>query len=86
MDEKILDKILSGLSDKNIRFDDLKKLLTDLGFSMRIKGSHYIFYKEGIDEIVNLQPQRDGKAKIYQVKQARNIIMKYKLHKEFQYV
>jgi hypothetical protein len=80
VDRKILEKILSGLSDRNIRFQDLRKLLIHFEFSERIKGGHHIFYKEGIEEIMNLQPLRDGKAKAYQVKQARNIILKYKLH------
>ena len=82
MDKKVLDKVLSGLSDKNIRFQNLKKLLNDVGFSVRIKGDHHIFYKEGIEEIINLQPLRDGKAKAYQVKQVRAIILKYKFHGE----
>ena len=82
MDKKVLDKVLSGLSDKNIRFQNLKKLLNDFGFSVRIKGDHHIFYKEGIEEIINLQPLRDGKAKAYQVKQVRTIIIKYRLHGE----
>jgi hypothetical protein len=80
VDKKTLDKILSGLSDSNIRFQDLRKLLSDLGFSERIKGDHHILYKEGVEEIVNLQPLGDGKAKAYQVKQVRAIILKYKLH------
>jgi hypothetical protein len=82
VDKKVLDKVLSGLSDKNIRFQNLKKLLNDVGFSVRIKGDHHIFYKEGIEEIINLQPLRDGKAKAYQVKQVRAIILKYKFHGE----
>ncbi len=82
MDKKVLDKILSGLADKNIRFQDMRKLLNDLGFSERIKGDHHIFYKDGIEEIINLQPLRDGKAKAYQIKQVRRIILKYKLHGE----
>ena len=82
MDKKVLDKVLSGLSDKNVRFQNLKKLLNDFGFSVRIKGDHHIFYKEGIEEIINLQPLRDGKAKAYQVKQVRAIILKYRLHGE----
>jgi hypothetical protein len=81
VDKKTLSKVLSGLADKNLRFEDLKKLLSDFGFSVRIKGDHHIFYKEGIEEIINLQPLRDGKAKAYQVKQVRAIIFKYKLHK-----
>ena len=80
MDKKILEKILSGLSDKNIRFQDLRKLLIRLGFSERIRGDHHIFYKQGVEEIINLQPLRDGKAKAYQVKQVRTIILKYKFH------
>ena len=45
---------------------------------MRIKGSHHIFSQEGIDEIINLQP--DGsKAKAYQVKQIRELMVKYQL-------
>jgi len=59
VDKKVLDRLLSGLSDKNIRFQDLKKILNDFGFSVRIKGDHHIFYKEGIEEIINLQPLRD---------------------------
>jgi hypothetical protein len=81
MDKKTLNRVLSALTDKNIRFQDLTKLLSDFGFSVRIKGDHHIFYKEGIEEIINLQPLGDGKAKPYQVKQVRVIILKYKLHK-----
>jgi len=43
VDKKFLDKLLSGLSDKNLRFEDLRKLLIDFGFKERIKGSHHIF-------------------------------------------
>jgi len=60
----------------------MRKLLLDLGFNERIKGSHHIFYRNDVIEIINLQPLPDGKAKSYQVKQVRNILVKYKLHKE----
>lgn len=86
MDRKTLEKVLSGLADRNIRFEPLRKLLRDLGFSERIKANHHIFYKEGIEEIINLQPLGDGKAKAYQVKQVRWLILKYKLHGEVQNV
>lgn len=76
--DRLILKILSGNSDNNIEFSDLVKILEVLEFNCRIKGSHHIFYKDGIDEIINLQP--DGsKAKAYQVKQVRTIIIKYKL-------
>lgn len=75
---KLLLKILSGEGYNNINFSEICKLLGDLGFKERIKGSHHIFYKENIDEIINIQP--DGKkAKSYQIKQIRDIIINYKL-------
>jgi predicted RNA binding protein YcfA (HicA-like mRNA interferase family) len=76
--EKMLLKILRGGSDQNISFDGLCNLLENLGFDMRIKGSHHIFTREGVLEIVNLQPKK-GKAKPYQVKQVRKLIVFYRL-------
>lgn len=78
---KFLEKLLSGISDKNIEFDELRRLLLKLNFNERIKGNHHIFTKERVEEIINLQPLKDGKAKVYQVKQVRNLILKYKLHR-----
>ena len=82
MSKRIIDKVLSGLSDKNIRFEDLRKLLLFLGFEERIKGDHHIFTRADILEILNIQSLRDRKAKAYQVKQVRSVILKYKLHRE----
>ncbi len=76
--DKLLQKILPGTSDKNIHFYDLIKLLNSLEFSERIKGSHHIFSKPEIEEIINIQPV-GTLAKPYQVKQVREIIIKYKL-------
>jgi len=76
--EKLLIKILSGQSDSNIDFNELRSLLIGFEFQERIKGSHHIYSKNGIDEIINIQP-KEGKAKPYQVKQVRNLIVKYKL-------
>ena len=69
---------MCGTRDKNISFLDLQKLLAVLGFQCRIKGDHYIYYKNGIAEIINIQPE-GNKAKAYQVKQVRCIILKYKM-------
>jgi predicted RNA binding protein YcfA (HicA-like mRNA interferase family) len=77
--QKIIDKLLSGISDNNINFSDLVNLMDNLGFHYRVKGSHHIFYKEFIDEIINIQPLKDNKVKPYQVKQIRNLILKYQL-------
>jgi hypothetical protein len=46
---------------------------------MRIKGDHHIFTNDGVEEILNIQPKK-GKAKAYQVKQVRNIIIRYRLN------
>ena len=69
-------RILSGRSDANIRFDELRAFLLRLGFVERVRGSHHIFRKEGIRERLNLQ--RDGShAKPYQVRQVRQIILRH---------
>ncbi len=49
-----------------------------MGFTVRIKGSHHIFFRDDVEEIINLQPDKN-KAKPYQVKQVRNLIVKYNL-------
>lgn len=79
--DKILAQILRGKSDANISFERLVKLLRALGFDERIRGSHHIFTREGVGEIINLQPQ-GARAKAYQVRQVRNLILKYGLGEE----
>jgi hypothetical protein len=76
--DKLLLKILRGTSDANISFDLLCQLRHILGVEERIRGSHHIFTKEGIEEILNLQPKQ-SKAKAYQVKQVRDVILHYQL-------
>jgi predicted RNA binding protein YcfA (HicA-like mRNA interferase family) len=56
----------------------LRQLLNNLGFDERIRGSHHIYTKSDVVEIINLQP-KGSKAKPYQVKQVRNLSLKYKL-------
>ena len=76
--ERLLRSILRGRSDANIRFSELRALMVYLGFDERVRGSHHLFDREGIVEIVNLQ-RRGGDAKPYQVRQVRRLILKYKL-------
>jgi hypothetical protein len=70
---KILDRVIRGTSDANIRFDDLRALL-HLGFVERVRGDHHIDTRDGVPEILNLQP-RGSQAKAYQVKQVRGVIV-----------
>lgn len=53
--------------------------MKSFGFDERIRGAHHIFTMDGVEEILNLQPN-NAKAKPYQVKQIRNIIFKYNLN------
>lgn len=76
--EKVLEQVLAGRADANIRFEELRTLLLDLGFTERTRGSHHVFGRAGIEEQINIQ--REGsKAKPYQVKQVRAVLLKYNL-------
>ena len=75
---KLLARILSGANDKNLAFSDVRAVLLRLGFIERVKGGHHIFHRAGVDEILNVQP-KSGQAKPCQVKQAREVIVKYHL-------
>lgn len=61
-----------------VDFNSFCRLLKNLGFDERIRGDHHIFSKTGVEEILNVQP-KGAKAKPYQVKQVRKIIVKHKL-------
>ena len=76
--EKLLVRILRGTSDKNIPFEGMCRLLRHIGFEERTRGSHHIFTRDGVEEILNIQTKA-GRAKPYQVKQVRQIILKYRL-------
>ena len=76
--EKIISDIICAEKNSNIKFRDLQRVLDVMGFRCRIKGDHFIYYKDGINEIINIMPKANT-AKPYQVKQIRNLILKYKL-------
>lgn len=79
MNQKIYNDVISGNSDNNIRFSDFRNLIVNLGFSFKgQKGSHASYYNSSINERMIIQ--NDGsKAKGYQVRQLRNIIIKHGL-------
>jgi predicted RNA binding protein YcfA (HicA-like mRNA interferase family) len=76
--EKLFMHILTRRSDANVPFPELCRLMKQLGFMERIRGDHHIFTKDGVEEILNLQP-KGSTAKPYQVKQVRNLLIKYGL-------
>ena len=79
--DKLLERVLRGTSDASIGFDDLCGLLERLGFEKRTRGSHHVFRRSGIMEKPNLQ-RSGSNAKVYQVRQVRDIILRYKLGDE----
>jgi predicted RNase H-like HicB family nuclease/predicted RNA binding protein YcfA (HicA-like mRNA interferase family) len=79
--EKLLLKLFSGNSGNHFSFEYLEKILLNLGSDKRnTGGSHVIFTKSDIVEIINIQ-SKGSLAKAYQVKQVRGIVLKYILIK-----
>jgi len=79
--DKLLARVMSGRSDANLEFDDLRRLPEHLGFAERVHGSHHVFVNSGIPEMINLQ--REGHyAKPYQVRQVRTVITAHHLAAE----
>jgi len=76
--DRLYEHILLRRSDANVSFSGLCALLKRLGFGERIKGDHHIFTAPEVEEILNLQP-RDGKGKPYQIRQVRDVILRYSL-------
>ena len=77
-DEDLRQRILSGRSDANIGFEELRAWLLRLGFVERVRGSHHLFKKVGVRELINLQ--REGRqAKPYQVRQVRQTVLRNNL-------
>ena len=76
--KKTLEDVLRGTADARIKFRNLCRLLEALDFEERVRGDHHIFSREDVVEIINLQP-KGAFAKPYQVKQVRELILKYRL-------
>lgn len=75
--QKLLAKVLAG--SKNVSFDEMTGLVEAFGFRLsRISGSHHIFVRDGVTELVNLQ-EVGGMAKSYQIRQFLKIVERYNL-------
>lgn len=74
---KLLARILGG--SRNVAFNDFIKLVEAFGFRLlRVSGSHRIFGRPGVSELINLQDV-GGQAKPYQVNQFLHLVEKYNL-------
>ena len=78
--KKLLKKVLTN--SRNISFDEFRTLVEAFGFELdRTSGSHHIFKKQDVRELVNIQSV-DGKAKPYQIKQFLMLVERYNLQLE----
>jgi predicted RNA binding protein YcfA (HicA-like mRNA interferase family) len=78
---KLLRKILSG--SKNVRFAEFTLLIEAFGFSLeRISGSHHIYSHPRVPQAISVQPDENGQAKPYQLKQFTKLIEKFALQLE----
>ena len=76
--QKFLALLLAGQHYQSLDFSALCTLLEALGFTKRINGSHHLFGRAEIPDIINLQPAVGNKVKPYQARQVRNILLKYR--------
>ncbi|MCL2087868.1 MAG: type II toxin-antitoxin system HicA family toxin [Oscillospiraceae bacterium] len=77
---KFLEKICNN--NKNVNFYDLVAIIEAFGFfQIRTKGSHHIFARDGVYDLVNIQNEK-GEVKPYQVTQFLKIIEKFNLELE----
>ena len=79
--DRTLSQIMGGGSDSNVRFNRLGQLLLRLGFEERVRGSPPIFRRPDVEERINL-PRDRSKAKAYQVRQVRAILLRHGLGDE----
>lgn len=78
---KTLRKILSG--NKNVRFTEFTTLIEAFGFTLdRVSGSHHIYSHPDVPQAISAQPDDNGQAKPYQMRQFTKLIEKYALRLE----
>lgn len=78
---RLLARLLAGAL-QNVAFADLANLAEGFGFRLsRSSGSHHVFVRPGIPELLNLQDVR-GQAKPYQIRQFLRLVERHNLHLE----
>ena len=75
---QLLTRLVDG-SVNNVSFTDMVNLVEGFGFRLRrTSGSHHIFAREGVPELINLQDAR-GQAKPYQIRQFLRLVERHNL-------
>lgn len=67
--EKIIFRIFS---DSSVTYDEAERILFFLDFSLRVKGSHHIFDKEGYP--LNIAVKKRKELRHYQINDLRKIL------------
>lgn len=74
---RLLKRILAG--SRNVRFSDFVGLVESFGFRLsRTSGSHHIFVRSGVTELLNLQ-NVGGEVKPYPIQQWLRLVERYNL-------
>jgi len=70
---------------QNVRFDDFQRLLEEFGWALdRQEGSHRVYRHPSVPERLSVQPDRNGQAKPYQIRDLRRYVEDYDLSQEEQ--
>lgn len=73
--------VLAG--SRSIRFEDALRLAEAFGFALkRVQGSHHILLHPKLPQGLNLQRGKDGKAKLYQLRQLADLVERHGLRLE----
>lgn len=76
--EKLLQRVQNN--PNNVRFGDFCTLLEYFDFVLqRTRGSHHLYQHPDLDEVMNIQPKKDSKAKGYQVRQFLKLVEEHDL-------
>jgi predicted RNA binding protein YcfA (HicA-like mRNA interferase family) len=67
--EKLIQKIMDG---RNVSYDEAETILSHLGFSVEVTGSHHVFRKNGYSKNVSLKIRAE--LKNYQIKLLKEVL------------
>ncbi len=75
---KFQEALFRGNRDANLDFESMRRYLMALGFTERVRGSHHVFARHGLERPFNLQ-ESDGRCKLFQVRQIRKVLARLNL-------
>ena len=67
--QKLIEKILEG---RNVSYEEAERLLIQLGFKIRVKGSHHVFFKDNY--LKNVSIKRRSQLLAYQIRELKEVL------------